>query len=147
VLPAGYVGYRNHLSWFDPASATPGRGFWARFPAGAKKVVPSGNIPPQDQPFTIHLSRGWNLIGQPFITPVKWDRTAIMVVQTGKEPVTLSHATGVVDGLVWGWDATKRAYYAVHDPTVVPGARSQLEPWQGYWVRAYADCDLVLPAP
>lgn len=143
----GYVGYRNRMTWFDSAGATPGRGFWTRFPKAGATVFPCGSIPVQSRSFTFRLSQGWNIIGQPYIAPVKWDLAAIQVVETGKLPKSLGEAGGVVDDHAWGWDTAQRAYYPVCNSTTTPGARDQLDPWQAFWIKAYRDCDLVLPAP
>jgi len=140
-----YIPYSDHKSWFEPKSTTPGRGFWAYFPASGS-ASPCGTIPPQDSEARIHLSIGWNLIGTPFINPVPWDLSNIQV-EKGGTAMSLAAAADTVDGWCWGWDSASGAYYLVYDASIIPGARSAIEPWLGYWIRAKGACDLVLPAP
>ncbi len=142
----GYLGYADTRSWFDPASATPGRGFWAYFAAGADPG-PCGTIPAQDQAAVINLKAGWNLIGLPFIKSVAWNPTAI-TVRYGGSTKPLAEARDAVADYAWGWDSAAETYYLVCDPTwYYPGSIGEMRPWQAYWVRAYKDCDLILPAP
>ena len=76
-----YATYPDELTWFLPTQLTPGKGYWAYFhPSGA---VPYGTVPPQDQPANVHLKRGWNLVGQPFISPVVWNVSAMIWCKPG----------------------------------------------------------------
>jgi len=147
-----YAVYPDPFTFFgDPTTPTPGRGFWAEF--AAPVAFPSGPIPTQDQPITIHLLKGWNQIGDPFIKPVTWNTSAIQVY----DPVALttrsmSAAGDTVGNFAWGWqqkagDPMHGNYFLVFDPAIYPGFATTLQPWQGYWVLAYKDCDLILPAP
>lgn len=148
---SNYVKYPDAQTWFNPAASTPGRGFWAGFAGPA--AVPSGMVPAQDQAKTIRLQAGWNLIGQPFISPVVWDLNAIQV-RRGTEVKRLIDArkAGWVKDYAWGWEpdpgsAAGGAYYVVCDPTVIAGAVGEMVPWRAYWVRASVECDLIVPAP
>ena len=145
-----YVGYPDELTWFEPTYMTPGRGFWAYFyPSGA---VPYGTIPPQDQPAAIHLERGWNLVGQPFVSPVVWDLSLLMVREPGEDAKTLAESADVTPGFAWGWrqnpdNPAQGSYYLVYDSSLAPEVDGTLEPWRAYWIKAYKECYLILPAP
>jgi len=146
-----YVKYPSNLTWFSDAGATPGRGFWASF--ASAPAVPYGMVPDQTQPVTIQLEPGWNLVGQPFISTVTWDRTAIMV-NDGNQTRTLAdaRALGWLKDYAWGWEpdtasSAGGAYYLVADPSVISGATSDMVPWRSYWIKADVECDLILPAP
>jgi len=89
-----YAGYQDRRSWFEPAASTPGRGFWAYFPAGGSSLIPRGTVPPQNQPWTVHLLPGWNLVGNPFLKPVTWSLTAISVQEAGQPAKALKDAKG-----------------------------------------------------
>ncbi len=142
-----YLGYSDQATWFTTPSATPGRGFWASFQSGTTTQV-CGTIPAQNQPQTIHLYAGWNLIGQPFISSVTWDVSAIKVVTTaGTNPVPLEDAPQAVADYAWGRNPVNNEYYLIMDSNYAPTTVGTLAPWQAYWIYAYMDCDLVLPAP
>jgi len=138
-------GYSDHGSWLEPASSTRGRGFWARFAAGARPD-PCGTVPDQTQPVSIHLLPGWNLVGQPFVSQAKWDLGAIQV-NVGGVRKALRDASDAVLSYAWGWDPVKAACYLVYDTSVVPSAYGYLAPWQAFWIKAIRECDLILPAP
>ena len=141
-----YAGYADHFSWFEPVSTTPGRGFWAYFPASGGSA-PSGMIPDQTQPVAIRLKPGWNIIGNPFIKPVNWDRNAITVRELSGAMHTLAAARSLVANYAWGWDTAQGQYILVYDPSLIPSAQGALQPWCGYWLKAWVECDLVIPAP
>lgn len=145
-----YASYPDAFTWFDPAQLTPGRGFWARFDgAGA---VPVGTIPSQTQPAAIRLQRGWNQVGQPFLSAIRWDVSRILVRTLAGNAQALKDSGNLVAGFAWGWRQNAQNpsigdYYLVYDSSLAPGVDDQLEPWRAYWVIAYTECDLILPAP
>ncbi len=142
-----YLQYPNQQTWFTTPSATPGRGFWASFPTSGGTGA-CGTIPAQNQSVTIHLYAGWNLIGQPFVNSVTWDVSAITVVPTpGTAAQPLEDSGDEVADYAWGWDPAKASYYLVMDSNFASGTVGQLAPWQAYWIRAYQECDLILPPP
>ncbi|MDH7603070.1 MAG: hypothetical protein QHI38_13095, partial [Armatimonadota bacterium] len=145
-----YAAYPDKLTWLDPADATPGRGFWAYF--DADRPTPCGTIPPQTKPAVIQLKKGWNLIGTPFINPVKWSLTTILVRTADGAVKSLRNAANVVPGYAWGWqpdpqDPRTGSYYLVYDSSVMPGVADQLLPWCAYWIKANAACELIIPPP
>ena len=145
-----YAVYPAYDSLLDPVEETPGRGFWATFDSTV--TVPMGEVPAQDQPAVVHLQPGWNMVGQPFISSVKWDSTAITVQEDGGTPMSLSQASDVVANFAWGWtpsgtNLTTGSYYLVSDANATANSVSVLRPWQAFWIVAYKTCDLILPAP
>ncbi len=90
----GYAQYPDTFTWFEPVEQTQGRGFWAYFSTQAPP--PTGQQPPQNQPFTIHLLPGWNLIGQPFTSSITWSLTAIMVKPLSGSETALKDANSVM---------------------------------------------------
>ncbi len=71
-----------------------------------------------------------------------------MVQEPNQPAMAMSDAADLVADYAWGWkqdanDPTTGAYYLVYDSA----ADNNLEPWRAYWIRAYADCDLIIPAP
>jgi len=145
-----YAVYPDELVWLNPADQTPGRGFWASF--GTQAVVPYGTIPAQDQPATIHLKSGWNLLGTPFISDVVWDIDNLMVRAPNGTAIPMRDAPDLTPGYAWGWrqnpnDPRTGAYYLVGDTSLPTAVENSIKPWRAYWIRAYQDCDLILPAP
>ena len=96
---------------------------------------------------------GWNIIGNPFLSPVQWN-VANILVNNGSSTKSLSDAktAGWCADYAWGWkqsssDPTKGSYVLVYDASVVSGVEGSLKPWNGYWLKAAVDCELILPAP
>lgn len=149
--PRTYAAYPNATTWFTPVTGTPGRGFWAYFDSWV--YTPTGAIAPQNRPVTIHLLAGWNLIGNPYISSLKWDTSAIRVRAAGTPtPVAMRSAHDVIGDFAWGWKPNAQnpntgAYYLVYDSNLSPGYADSLTPWEGYWVIARKECDLILPPP
>jgi len=150
-----YAQYPSSYSLLTPRSATPGRGFWAYFDPdedAAARAYPLGELLPTDQPAVIQLEPGWNLIGCPFATPVTWDTSTIMVRKLNGTTTSLAESAALVRTFVWGWQRSisnpdTGEYVLVADKTLYPTAEGQLEPWQGYWIKAMIACDLIIPAP
>lgn len=144
-----YSVYPDTRCWLQPAENTPGRGFWARFQSAA---IPYGNIPDQTQPVSIHLLPGWNLIGNPFVSAVKWDLNAIRVQESDSGAVPLKSAGSLVCSYAWGWNQSTTnpntgSYDLIYDAAAMLGVTSTLTSWQGYWIKAFKECNLILPAP
>ncbi|HEY3416192.1 MAG TPA: FlgD immunoglobulin-like domain containing protein, partial [Armatimonadota bacterium] len=150
----GYVNYGDdpeHLTWFDPAASVPGRGYWGSWAQDVTLEV-SGTPLPLTGAFSIDLATGWNLIGNPWQRVVPWDAAAINVTLNG-ETKTLAQAAlaGWVLDYAWTWtpntqNPTTGQYWMVATADI-GAAKHQLDPYQGYWVKAVQPCTLVLPAP
>jgi len=120
----------------------PGRGYWMK-PGTTTQLIISGA--PVTPPVTIRLKAGWNHISNPLLTPVLWSSDTIRVRRNGEE-LTLAQArqVGWIAGYAWGWNAEQARYLLVHEPNIVPGAQTQLSAWQGYWVYAHQECEMIL---
>lgn len=147
--PGRYISYPDPYTFLDPPEATPGRGFCAVF--DRRPQVPCGTVPPQDQPVAIHLSKGWNLFGQPFLTAINWQIDQILVCDhTGvTQPLGESE---IVMLNAWGWQQDPQNpyvgnYYRIGDPIVDPEAAHDLPPWRAFWIYSHANCDLIIPPP
>ncbi|MCS7252646.1 MAG: hypothetical protein RMK18_04520 [Armatimonadota bacterium] len=129
---------------FAPASTLQvGKGFWARF---VEYVTPNakGELPDDAKPFTIQLKRGWNLIGNPWFVDLIWDLGEIKV-QAGSETKTLKNAEGIVEPYAWRWDGSK--YHLVFDSSLLTNVADKILAWEGAWIFAWQNCNLILPAP
>jgi hypothetical protein len=118
-----------------------GMGFWVRTYENPANVCADVNS--KTEKTCIPLQTGWNQIGTPFNFEVALSN--VTVKYQGNE-VSLSQAqqNGWVSAYLFGYD-TIAGGYGMLDP-----ANGQLEPWTGYWMRAYVDCEVCvapIPAP
>ena len=129
----------------DNGNLAPGSGSWASFEEKTTFYI-AGQPVPGDQPYSIDLRPGWNLIANPFLESIPWSLENIQVIAGGEQKTLKgAQAEGWTEDFAWGWNGN---YYGlVYDSAVLPGVASQLEPFRGYWVQAYRDLILVLPPP
>jgi len=138
-------GYR----FYDPnnPSSLPisqGKGYFIKFKdSGSLRV--GGIKLTAEQVYPIHLSAGWNLIGVPYDSTISWDTEKIKVRHNGEE-ISLKEASerGWIGKFAWGWRKDDNSYVLICEENI-PNTKQNLEPWQGYWVKAKVDCDLILP--
>ncbi|MGD9495441.1 MAG: S8 family serine peptidase [Armatimonadota bacterium] len=143
---AGYRYYSTDTEqwcWFHDAEDVPGHGYWARFTA-PRQVEVAGRLPDPRGFFPVTLRPGWNQIGCPW--EVTWQSDGFPGVHQGMFGYTLAQAreAGICEDFAWGYDPA-RGYELVYDQSLIPAARGKLQVPQGYWVRAYQDCQLLLP--
>lgn len=144
---------RQSYRHLDPNEPVPlGQGFWVR--ADREVVVRWEEKGVPLNAFPIPLKPGWNLIASPFPDPIPWDRQDIKV-QRGNKQKTLAEAAqlGWVTDYAWGWvqqedDPRRGEYRLVTDWPIGSGdVLRDLKPWQGYWIYATVECELLLPPP
>ncbi|HET6385284.1 MAG TPA: fibronectin type III domain-containing protein [Armatimonadota bacterium] len=130
---AGYDAASNSYKIYPnlPISGTqtlPGRGYWIRETA-ATPFLNAGK--PVSSPFEVALQPGWNLIGDPYLTPL--DLTALQIraaFQVGANPpntlISLQAAmsANLVGNIVWGYSASQGQYVQA----------TSLQPFAGYWI-------------
>lgn len=113
----------------------------------------SGNL----LPCTISLKAGWNQFGNIFFN---WKKDATGAEIVPKQDVgipitelsvrylgqtkTISEAAkvGWIRDYAWRYDAVKRQYVLVHASAA--GAERVVKAWNGYWIRAFVDCELII---
>lgn len=112
-----------------------GQGYWARFPTPVTTSVP-GVLALTTRNFDIPLSKGWNMIGDPFIQSVP---VANLLFDGGTE--TFAEATTglnpLIGGTLWAYSQSSGSYVAA----------TSLMPDQGYWILASSNTDLQVPPP
>lgn len=86
--------------------------------------------------FVINLPSGWSQIGNPFPFSVAWGEVR---VRKNSEVVSISEAQarGWVRDKIWSWDGDSYIYY--------PAPGGELLPYEGHWVRALLNCELLVP--
>lgn len=132
----GYVMYSKDPARLD--ALQPGNGYWLRlgaeFPQGYTTQV-RGTLADNTVPYTIHLSPGWNLIGNPFLSAVTWGSVQVMVDESTPVAWETAVEQGWLQPVIWSY--------------VGGGYRTSatLEPWQGYWVKSSRALKLLIPPP
>jgi subtilisin family serine protease len=79
---------------------------------------------------------GWNMIGAPFTYPVDW---SVVTVRVEGVSYSIADATkaGIISPALIGFASGDYVY------SIAPSG--QLEPFNGYWVRVFRDCTLLVP--
>ncbi|MCX6367410.1 MAG: S8 family serine peptidase [Armatimonadetes bacterium] len=79
---------------------------------------------------------GWNMIGAPFTYPVDW--SVVTVVVDGS-------SYSMAEAVRAGYLSPALIGYANGDYVYAIAPSGQLEPFNGYWVRVFRDCTLLVP--
>jgi hypothetical protein len=113
-----------------------GRGYWIRLNA-AGSLASFGTPADTTKPFSIPVEKGWNMIGEPFLSGVSIDS-----LQIAADGQTVAFATAVSNGWVYGTvygynGGTTNAYYSA----------GVLATGSGYWLYAYAPATVMVPSP
>ena len=114
-----------------------GMGFWTRTYVDDVTIDAEVQVP--TEAVEISLGDGWNQIGNPFPFAVAADA---LKVRCGDTELSLAdaQAQGWVSAYLFGYDTASGGYVMI-DPTT-----GCLQPWNGYWMRAYQDdCVLIIP--
>ncbi|BDI29958.1 hypothetical protein CCAX7_20090 [Capsulimonas corticalis] len=119
-----------------------GKGCWVRL-ASPARLFDQG-VPASAAPFSIALTVGWNLIGDPFAgsTPV----SSLQIQAGGKSyaDLGLAAAAGIVSPLLYSYSPGDAAYaaHAYQKQTLASGTFAS---YKGYWIRAFQNCNLIVP--
>lgn len=116
---------------------TGGNSYWVR-PNQSLKINPRGKLWAQDQPFSIPLTNGWNMISSVYLSDISWSSTQVRFQGT---LMPIAQAGNVVRSSAWTYDKNTGGY------TLVDLGSGVLKTGRGYWVRALQDCELVLQGP
>jgi hypothetical protein len=88
--------------------------------------------------YSLYLSPGWNLIGNPYGTSV--DLSNCHVIYNSTEKNYLDAVTSSwIGNAVYIWNGSTYIDY--------PWDSAKLEPWKGYWIMSYYDLDLIIYKP
>ncbi len=133
----------NKYLFYPNLSLSLGRGYFIRF-LEDREVQIEGYAEPLDGEFTMGLSVGWNQIGYPFNYEKGCALADILVRIPGSvEPISLAEANkqGYLAKTLWRFNPQTGEYEPL-DPTL-----DTLLPWEGYWIRCYKECSLIIPGP
>jgi len=119
----------------ESSVATPpaGLGYFVKIPEGEGVPLPEGfgtTIP--EEPYTVALYRGWNMVGCPFNYPIQWSN---VIVEMGGERLYApdAAAAGWIGQSIFNYDS----YYNRYRWRKVSDAI--MKPWEGQWVRVLVD--------
>jgi hypothetical protein len=113
-----------------------GMGYWIRFPSSGAAVTTLGTPASVSADFPISLSKGWNQIGDPFLTSPEF-ADAHYVADGNTEAFDEAVLDGDLYGTVYKYDAASNRYVTT----------SSLYPGSGYWIYAFKAGDLMVPHP
>ncbi|MCE5314588.1 MAG: hypothetical protein ABFD49_08210 [Armatimonadota bacterium] len=86
----------------------------------------------------VELSKGWNMVGNPFVYPIYVGQ---LMVYNESTNTTCSFADAVqkswISRTIYGWNQETSAYDRIKTDDCL------IEPWKGYWVRAKKTVTLV----
>ena len=112
-----------------------GMGFWVRTYQEVEHIC--ADIKAKTEKVCVPVKAGWNQIGDPF--NFRAALSSVTVKYQGSE-ISLQQAVsdGVMSGYLFSYDPVAGHYEAITGAGV-------LEPWTGYWVRVYKDCEICIP--
>jgi len=144
-------------NYFQVDQVKPGQGFWINVgilnwgetqpffldAATASIVGEAPGTGTQTVTQSIPLSKGWNMIGNPFVYPMYWGQALVYSSTSGGQTVTLDEAlrNRWLSTTLFSYNPDKAGY----DTT--SSKEALLDPWKGYWVYAYQPITLILRAP
>jgi len=83
------------------------------------------------------LGKGWNLIGMPYLQPLRWDGIQIMTASAEVLNFNQAERAGLIAKVLWIYDARTNDYQTV----------DVMEPFKAYWIQAYETVTLIIPRP
>ena len=119
------------------SSAPIGIGYWLDLD---RNVVlnPTGNVANQAVAIKLYASAGgWNMIGDPFSYSVLWPSASVVTANGQSYSLQDAATQGIISPAIVGYSGGQYVY------SVAPAGT--LDPFQGYWVRVYQDCTIIVP--
>ncbi|MEW6202224.1 MAG: hypothetical protein AB1546_09630, partial [bacterium] len=117
-------------------AAAPGMCYWAYFDDAT--TASSNGI--KSTTTSVALTEGWNMVSVPYDKTVEWDSG--VKVTSGGDTYSLGtdEADAIVESKIYKYHPDEGAYmeHAL-------GSGEQLEPWEGFVIRALQDCELIFP--
>ena len=85
----------------------------------------------------VSLQKGWNMIGQPYLSSVSWDSVRLQTTSGAEFSVEQAQRAGIISKALWIYDRTTDDYKQA----------KTLEPYKAYWIQANEDATLLIPKP
>ena len=113
-----------------------GMGFWVRTYENPVEICV--DVASKTEKTCIPLQEGWNQIGNPFNFEVALSNVTVKY-QENEISLQQAQQNGWVSMYLFGYD-TSNGGYGMLDPT-----NGILQPWTGYWIRAYVNGEICIP--
>jgi hypothetical protein len=111
-----------------------GLGYWV-FVERDTQIDITGPALPQDRVVSVPLHNGWNMIGNPFESPLDWADNISLECSGRAMPLSGAVQQGLTDGALYEYTG---------DGYVKLAQDAALQPWTGYLLRTRAACSLLL---
>ncbi|MEN6370894.1 MAG: FlgD immunoglobulin-like domain containing protein [Armatimonadota bacterium] len=121
----------------------PGKGFWLKstIDRPVTRVSTSAKPLAGTESHSIDLYTGWNQFGNPYIYPIPWGRVRVLgTAQDGLLTIEQAVSKNLIRKTFYWWDTYAGEYSMSSDSS------TNLNPWQGYWIKAMQPCQLIIPA-
>ena len=132
-------------SYLENQTLKQGKAYWS-FSRESKPISITGTTANPAQDFAISLSKGWNLIGNPFAFDMYWGNAKVKV--SGKEyNLNSPEVNQYVRQRYWWYEDATSDYVnnGVFEREDAPFDETHImEPWHGYAVYALEDCELSI---
>lgn len=123
----------------DFEAFAPGRGYFLKREADTLLQV-RGQLVDPAQAVTVPLAAGWNMIANPFDGTLPLSSLRVKA-SNGSEVLLSDPANTLTASYLWGY-MPGSGYQLVHGS--LPGVQRVLAPWQGYWLLAAGEAELIL---
>lgn len=111
-----------------------GFGYWIHVDESAEIDI-LGIPVPANMKINVPLAKGWNIIGNPYNSALRWGNNISFECNGKTETLDEAAATGTVDSTLYLYGTGGYIH-------IEPG--DELEPWKGYFLRAGNACNMVL---
>ncbi len=132
--------------WFpDPfvTNVEVGKGYWLLNRDAQQIVLPSDAQPlPALGTVSIELTKGWNMIGNPFTLSVNLADVQVITPRAGTVTMTEAVNQALVQPTAFSYNPQTQQYEWQQELRDV-----RLDPFLGYWILAYDDITLVVSGP
>ena len=119
-----------------------GRGCWVNLAAPAQ-VSPTGVSAPAGD-FSIALTPGWHMVGNPYFSPINFGETTVTYNGSTMD-LDSADGAGVLSAFAWMYNGTTGSYELAYPQ--LGGGSHQVPPWQAIWVLAHKNCTMTLLRP
>lgn len=128
------------LSYVPNPAIELGRGYWVNLSKDTDIIVPP--TPIVTTSVSVPLHPYWNLIGTPSTSPIPVANLKFTLkngtILNFVNATSTSSGARVIDPTLYGYDQSTNSYKAIT-------GTGSLQPWQGYWIKAYQDVTVTIP--